>query len=112
MYVYSERPGTLAAKKYKDDVPEETKKRRLAEIITVQRAISHQHNINDIGKTFEVLVEKESKKNKEEWCGRNSQSKVCIFPKTADVKAGDYVMVKITSCTSAALLGELVEIVS
>ena len=112
MYVYSERPGTLAAKKYKDDVPEETKKRRLAEIITVQREVSHQHNLGDIGKTFEVLVEKESKKNKDEWCGRNSQSKVCIFPKTADVKPGDYVMVKITSCTSAALLGELVEIVS
>jgi tRNA-2-methylthio-N6-dimethylallyladenosine synthase len=108
MFFYSERPGTLAARKYEDDVPLEVKKRRLQEIIRLQGQISFNHNKKDIGKVFKVLVEKESKRSKEELCGRNSQNKMIVFPRK-DAKAGTYVYVKVTDCTQATLRGELVD---
>jgi tRNA-2-methylthio-N6-dimethylallyladenosine synthase len=108
MFKYSERPNTLAAKKYSDDVPENVKGKRLEEIIDLQQELSYQSNLRDIGKVCEVLVENFSKKSKEEMSGRNSQSKVVVFPSSTH-KAGDYVHVKITSCTPGTLRGELVE---
>jgi tRNA-2-methylthio-N6-dimethylallyladenosine synthase len=108
MYFYSERPGTLAAKKLEDDVPLDVKKRRLAEIVEVQRLVSLAHNLRDIGKTFEVLVERESTKSVEDWCGRNSQGKMIVFAKNGNVKPGDYVQVYVHNANKATLLGELV----
>jgi len=108
MFYYSERPGTLAARKYEDDVPYEVKKRRLAEIIRLQNQISFESNKKDIGKTFEVLIEGDSKKSKEEHKGRNSQFKMVVFPKKGKAKPGDYVNVKIESVTSGTLRGVLV----
>ncbi len=109
MFSYSERPGTLAARRYTDDIPEDVKKRRLIEIIDLQQkqqAISFK---NDIGKTFEVLIEGDSKKRDTEWCGRNTQNKVIVFPKTdAVLKKGDYVHVLVTNATSATLMGQMV----
>jgi len=107
MFKYSERPNTLAAKKYADDIDEETKGRRLQEIIDLQQELSYQSNLLDLGKTFEVLVENVSKKSKEEMSGRNSQNKVIVFP-ASNCVPGDYVNVKVTSCTSATLRGEAV----
>jgi len=107
MFKYSERPDTTAAKKYEDDVPEKVKSRRLTEIIELQRSLSHESNLRDIGKTFEVLVEGTSKKSEEQLFGRNSQNKVAVFPKK-NYKIGDYVSVKIESCTTATLIGESV----
>jgi len=109
MFYYSERPGTMAARKYDDDIDLATKKRRLAEIIKVQRAFSHEHNLRDIGKTYEVLLEGTSKKSNQQWKGRNSQSKIVIMPTSGNHKIGDYVQVKITDVTSATLLGEIIE---
>ncbi|MDR0982222.1 MAG: tRNA (N6-isopentenyl adenosine(37)-C2)-methylthiotransferase MiaB [Culturomica sp.] len=106
MFKYSERPGTLASKKLPDNVDEETKGRRLQELIDLQVSISLESNKRDIGKTFEVMVEGVSKKNKEELFGRSSQNKVVVFP-AQNIEAGKHVNVKITSCTSATLLGEL-----
>ncbi len=108
MFYYSERPGTLAARKYEDDVPYEVKKRRLAEIIRLQNQISYESNKRDIGKTFDILVEGDSKKSKEEHKGRNSQFKMVVFPKKAGIKPGDYVQVKIESVTSGTLRGTIV----
>jgi len=102
-----ERPGTLAARKYTDDVDLETKKRRLAEIVEKQYQLSLQSNLKDVGKTFEVLVEKTSKKSMEEYCGRNSQNKMIIFPK-GNYKVGDYVQVHIESANKATLKGVVV----
>ena len=107
MFFYSERPGTLAARKYADDVPEEIKKRRLEEVIRLQNQVSFRHNQQDIGKVFKVLVEKESKRSNQELSGRTSQNKMVVFPRE-QVKIGDYVWVKINECTSATLRGELV----
>ena len=107
MFAYSERPGTLAAKKMPDDVPLEVKKRRLTEIINKQMAHSKFRLEQFIGKTVEVLIDGVSKKNKEEWKGRNSQNAVVVFPKTGNEKLGDFVMVKINECTSATLLGKI-----
>lgn len=109
MFYYSERPGTLAAKKYTDDIPEAVKKRRLQEIIDLQTAISLDHNQKDLGKTFEVLVEGASKKDKSDLKGRNSQNKMMVFPQKEGIKAGDYVMVKCNRVTSATLIGEIVD---
>ncbi|MEM8526738.1 MAG: tRNA (N6-isopentenyl adenosine(37)-C2)-methylthiotransferase MiaB [Bacteroidota bacterium] len=109
MFYYSERPGTLAAKKYEDDVPLETKKRRLQEIIRLQNQISHHHNQADIGKTFKVLIEGDSKKSDQDFKGRNSQNKMLVFPKKEGLKAGDYTYVKVESATSATLKGKIVE---
>ena len=108
MYNYSERPGTLAAKKYPDDIPNEVKQRRLAETIVVQRQSSYESNLLDIGKTFEVLIEGDSKKSNQQFAGRNSQNKVIVFHKSGDYKPGDFVMVQVTDVTSGTLLGKLV----
>lgn len=106
MFYYSERPGTLAARHYPDDVPLDVKTRRLNEIIALQSELSLKSNQNDIGKTFRVLVEGPSKKNPEELCGRSGSNKMCVFPDKGH-KAGDYVDVKVLSCTSATLIGKL-----
>jgi tRNA-2-methylthio-N6-dimethylallyladenosine synthase len=108
MFQYSERPGTYSSKNMKDDVPEEVKSRRLSEIIELQRRLSHQIKKNDVGKTFEVLVEGVSKKSKADMFGRTSQNNVVIFPHT-NQKVGDYVKVRIVRCSSATLFGELVD---
>ncbi len=107
MFYYSERPGTLAAKKYKDDINLEVKKRRLQEIIAKQNQISLARNQRDIGKVQEILIEGTSKRSLEEWKGRNSANKVVIVPK-GDYKKGDYLKVKIVDCSSATLFGEIV----
>ncbi|MEZ5055009.1 MAG: tRNA (N6-isopentenyl adenosine(37)-C2)-methylthiotransferase MiaB [Chitinophagales bacterium] len=107
MFFYSERPGTLAARKFADDVPLDIKKRRLAEIVDKQYQLSLESNLRDIGKTYEVLVEKVSKKSEEEYCGRNSQNKMIIFPK-GNYKIGDYVNVYIESANKATLKGKVV----
>jgi len=109
MFFYSERPGTLAQKRYTDDVPEEIKKRRLNEIVAVQNRLSLESNRKDIGKTFRVLIEGNSKRSDTDWMGRNTQNKVIVFPKgERPLKKGDYVNVKVHDCTQATLLGELV----
>ncbi|MCF8299192.1 MAG: tRNA (N6-isopentenyl adenosine(37)-C2)-methylthiotransferase MiaB [Saprospiraceae bacterium] len=107
MFKYSERSGTMAAKKLKDDVSEEIKSRRLKEIINIQQKLSHKSNLNDIGKVFNVLVEGVSKKSDQQLFGRNSENKVCVFPKE-NFKPGDYLKVKINKCTTATLIGESV----
>ena len=106
MFQYSERPGTLAAKKYPDDVPPEVKTRRLEEIIALQNRLSLESNRRDVGKTFRVLVEGPSKRNPAELCGRDSQNKMCVWPDT-EHRPGDLVDVKILNCSQATLLGEL-----
>ena len=112
MFAYSERPGTQAAKKFTDDLPESVKKRRLSEIITLQNGISHQLNQRDIGKVYRVLIEGNSRKSDQDFCGRNDQNKMVVFPKPKEpngLKPGSYVNVRIRSATSATLLGDLVE---
>ncbi len=108
MFFYSERPGTLAARRYKDDIPEDVKKRRLQEIVDLQGELSRQSNLNDLGKTFKVLVEGNSRKSDAAWMGRTSQNKVLVFPKNDlnENLKGSYVMVKVTDCTKTTLLGE------
>ena len=105
MFAYSERPGTLAEKKLEDDVPEEVKKRRLAEIVALQRDHCAFRTEAFVGNTFEVLIEKESKKSDQHWAGRTSQNTVAVFPKE-NYKVGEFVMVKINDCTSATLIGK------
>ena len=104
MFKYSERPGTLAARKYKDDVPEETKSRRLHEVIELQMKLSLTSKQQDMGQTFEVLAEGISKKSEDHLYGRSSQNKVVVFPK-ALLSPGEYTHVKVTGCTSATLIG-------
>ncbi|HET7896622.1 MAG TPA: MiaB/RimO family radical SAM methylthiotransferase, partial [Flavisolibacter sp.] len=109
MFFYSERPGTLAQRRYQDDIPEDVKKRRLQEIVETQNRLSLVSNQKDLGKTFKVLIEATSKRSDEQWMGRNSQNKVIVFAKEDfDLKPGDYVQVKVQSCTQATLLGEIV----
>ena len=109
MFFYSERPGTLAERRYKDDVPLDVKKKRLQEIVDVQGKLSHASNKKDIGKTFAVLIEGESKRSDKDWMGRSSQNKVIVFPKeNYELKKGDYVTVKVTDCTQATLLGQII----
>lgn len=105
MYVYSERPGTLAAKKYEDDVPEDVKKRRLIEIIAIQSEVSKIKNKAREGKVFKVLVEGESKKSKEDWMGRTDQNIICVFPK-GNYQKGDYVNVLIERSTTTTIIGK------
>jgi tRNA-2-methylthio-N6-dimethylallyladenosine synthase len=105
MFKYSERPGTYAAKKLADNVPEETKVRRLQEIIDLQNHLSTESNCNTIGRIFEVLVEGYSKRSKERMFGRTSQNKIVVFDKTG-CRTGEYIMVKITNASSATLQGE------
>lgn len=107
MFAYSERPGTPAAKKMEDDVPLETKKRRLSEIINLQQKHGLYRMQQFVGKTVEILIEGDSKKSSEHWMGRNSQNAVAVFPK-ADEKIGDLVMVQVEDCTSATLIGKRV----
>jgi tRNA-2-methylthio-N6-dimethylallyladenosine synthase len=108
MYFYSERPGTLAARRFKDDIPEEVKKRRLQEMIDLHRIQSLQSMQKDVGKTFKVLIEGTSKKNDTELHGRTGQNKMVVFP-ALTAKKGDYVLVKINSCTAGTLLGTITE---
>ena len=107
MFAYSERPGTMAARKFEDDIPEETKKRRLSEIVALQQEHSKYRTEQFLGKTVEVLIEKASKKSDAHWSGRNTQNTVVVFPKE-NYKVGDFVNVKINDCTSATLIGEAV----
>ncbi len=113
MFFYSERPGTLAERRYKDDILIDVKKRRLQEIVDLQGKLSKESNEKDIDKTFKVLIEGSSKKSDEHWMGRNSQNKVIVFPKeNYSLNKGDYAFVKVTNCTQATLLGNIVEIIS
>lgn len=107
MFAYSERPGTLAARKMEDDVPEAVKKRRLNEIIDLQQKMALERTKRFVGQVVEVLVEKDSKRSDLHWSGRNSQNTVVVFPKE-NYKPGDFVNVKITDCTTATLIGEAV----
>jgi tRNA-2-methylthio-N6-dimethylallyladenosine synthase len=105
MFKYSERPNTIAAKKYNDSVPDAEKSRRLEEIIATQQQLSLQSNKKDIGRTFEVLVEGTSKRSSDQLYGRTSQNKVVVFPKLIHLP-GDYVNIGIESCTAATLKGK------
>ncbi len=107
MFAYSERPGTLAAKKMEDDVPMEIKKRRLSEIINLQQKHGLFHMKQFVGKTVEILIEGDSKKSSDQWMGRNSQNAVAVFPK-GNEQIGDIVKVYIDDCTSATLIGRSV----
>ena len=107
MFFYSERPGTLAQRRYSDDVPDEVKKRRLVEIVELQNRLSLESNRRDIGKLFEVLIEGDSRRDQGDWKGRNTQNKMVVFPKRGDYAKGDYVKVRIRECTQATLLGEI-----
>jgi tRNA-2-methylthio-N6-dimethylallyladenosine synthase len=104
MFKYSERPNTLAAKKFTDDVPEEVKSHRLEEIIALQQELSLRSNRKDVDKDFEVLVEGFSRRSQEELFGRTSGNKVAVFPKGI-FKPGDYVKIRVKSCTGATLRG-------
>ncbi|MBM3412754.1 MAG: tRNA (N6-isopentenyl adenosine(37)-C2)-methylthiotransferase MiaB [Bacteroidetes bacterium] len=109
MFFYSKRPGTLAARRFTDDVPEEIKKRRLEEIVSLQNRLSLESNKRDIGKTFKVLIEGDSKKDAGAWKARNSQNKVVVFPKENHTyQKGDFALVTITDCTQGTLKGKLV----
>lgn len=108
MFIYSERPGTLAQRRYRDDVPEEIKKRRLTEIVGLQNRLSLESNKKDIGKTYTVLIEGDSKRSAADWMGRNTQNKVIVFPKNGyNFKKGAYVKVRVRDCTQATLLGDI-----
>lgn len=113
MFKYSERPGTFASRHYPDDIPEEVKLRRLNEIISLQQKLSHESNKRDVGKCFEVLVEGESKKDKAQYFGRNSQNKVVVFDNpvlpsgVSRYRVGDYVEAEVQGCTPATLLGRV-----
>ena len=104
MFFYSERPGTLAARKLTDDIPLETKKRRLQEIIDLQQIHSAERNKRGIGRVHQVLAENFSKRSKEHLSGRNSQNQVVVFPKQ-NFKKGDYVDVLVHSASASTLLG-------
>ncbi len=108
MYFYSERPGTLAARKYEDDIPENVKKRRLSEVIDLQQKHSLENNQKCVGQTYKVLVEKFSKRSDNDLKGRNDHNRSIVFPK-GNAKKGDYVNVKITHCTARSLFGNIVE---
>jgi tRNA-2-methylthio-N6-dimethylallyladenosine synthase len=107
MFKYSERPKTLAERRFEDDVPDEIKGKRLNEIIEIQLNHSKLSNEKQVGKTVKVLIEGPSKRSEDHLCGRNGQNAMVVFPKK-NYQKGQYVMVKITDCTSATLLGEVV----
>jgi tRNA-2-methylthio-N6-dimethylallyladenosine synthase len=110
MFFYSERPGTLAHRRYTDDVPMEVKKRRLQEIVDLQGRLSLESNKNDLNKIFTVLIEGNSKRSEQDWMGRSSQNKVIVFPKKQyPLQKGDYVNVQATDCTQATLLGKIID---
>jgi tRNA-2-methylthio-N6-dimethylallyladenosine synthase len=109
MFFYSERPGTLAHRRYQDDVPEPVKKNRLQEIVALQNRLSLESNLADLGKVFKVLIEGDSKRSENDWMGRNTQNKVVVFPKEDhSLEKGDYVWVKVDECTQATLKGRIV----
>jgi tRNA-2-methylthio-N6-dimethylallyladenosine synthase len=107
MFYYSERPGTLAARKYKDDIPEEIKKRRLDDVVKLQHLISYNEFQKDIGKIYKVLIEGNSKRSDQEFKGKTSCNRMVIFPKEGNLNPGDYAMVEILSANSATLKGKL-----
>jgi len=109
MFKYSERPKTLAERRFADDVPEDVKAKRLTEIIELQLKNSKLSNEKQIGETVKVLVEGTSKRSEDQLCGRNGQNAMVIFPRE-NYEKGQYVLVKITSCTSATLMGEAISI--
>lgn len=109
MFAYSERPGTLAAKRYEDDVPEEEKKRRLTEVVAKQREHSYIRLQEQVGKTHLVLIEGFSKRSDKDYCGRNDQNAMVVFPVDSRFKVGDYVHVLGESCTSATLIGRIID---
>jgi len=109
MFKYSERPNTLAQRKYEDDIPDDTKTRRLSEIIELQQKLSLERNKKDLNKVHKVLVEGISKKSEDKLYGRNSQNKVVVFPKK-NYEKGDYVNVRVSDCTSATLIGEAIDV--
>ncbi|HIX55743.1 MAG TPA: tRNA (N6-isopentenyl adenosine(37)-C2)-methylthiotransferase MiaB [Candidatus Sphingobacterium stercoripullorum] len=109
MFAYSERPGTLAAKRYEDDVPEEEKKRRLTEVVNKQREHSLYRLENFVGKVHKVLIEGFSKRSDEDYCGRNDQNTMMVFPVDERFKVGQYVNVLAETCTSATLIGRIVD---
>ena len=109
MFFYSERPGTLAQRRYTDDIPLDVKKRRLQEIVDLQGRLSFESNKNDLNKVFTVLIEGNSKRSELDWMGRSSQNKVIVFPKeNYNLQKGDYVKVQVTDCTQATLLGKII----
>ena len=108
MFYYSERPGTLAARKYEDDISLDVKKKRLQEIIRLQQQISFEHNQRDIGKRFKVLIEGDSKRSDQDFCGRNSQNKMIVFPKQEGLLPGQYTWVEVFEATSATLKGKII----
>lgn len=108
MFMYSERPGTLAAKKYPDDVPEDVKKMRLNEIVDLQRKHSHERLVDQVGKIHRVLIEGFSKKSDKDYCGRNDQNAMLVFPADDRYKPGEYVNVFAENCTTATLLGKII----
>lgn len=109
MFWYSERPGTLAQKRFADDVPLAIKKRRLQEVVDLQNRLSLESNQRDLGKTFEVLIEGDSKKSAADWAGRSSENKMFVFPKgNHSFRKGDYVKVKAVDCSQATLFGEII----
>jgi tRNA-2-methylthio-N6-dimethylallyladenosine synthase len=108
MFAYSERPGTMAGRKMDDDIPLDIKKRRLQEVIDLQREIGFEKLQQQVGNLSEVLIEKSSKKSDAHWAGRNTQNNMVIFPKTGRFKPGDFVNILITKCTTATLLGDAV----
>lgn len=108
-FSYSERPGTLAARKLEDDVPEEVKKRRLTEILLRQQESSFKRLQQNVGKTIRILVEGRSKKSDTDYCGRNDQNAMIVFPASAEILPGQYVNVYIERCTSATLLGKIAD---
>jgi tRNA-2-methylthio-N6-dimethylallyladenosine synthase len=107
MYFYSERPGTLAERRFKDDVPLEVKKRRLQEVVALHRIHSLKSMERDLGKTFKVLIEGDSKKSDQHWAGRTDHNKMVVFPKTGNLNKGDYVDVFIETCTAGTLMGKV-----
>jgi len=109
MFAYSERPGTLAAKRYADDIPEEVKKRRLTEVVDKQREHSLERLQGYVGKVHKVLIEGHSKRSDQDYCGRNDQNTMVVFPVDERYKVGDYVHVYADRCTSATLIGRIVD---
>jgi tRNA-2-methylthio-N6-dimethylallyladenosine synthase len=107
MFFYSERPGTLAARRFEDDVPEEIKKKRLQEVVALHRNQSLKSMQKEVGKTVKVLIEGNSKKSDEHWAGRSDNNKVVVFPKNKNLQKGDYADVIIESCTAGTLIGRI-----
>ena len=107
MFFYSERPGTLAARRFTDDIAEEVKKRRLQEVVALHRLQSLKSMQKEIGKTLKVLIEGNSKKSDHHWSGRSDNNKVVVFPKSETLQKGDYANVIIESCTAGTLIGKL-----